>query len=345
MGIYDPTQFKSSLPPWGAQSQPVLFRISEVSMSPSSPSENKPYQRLFIPITRETLPRVSDKYPFLYLERGRLEIDDSSLKWIDAEGNRVRLPVATIAAILLGPGTSVTHEAVKTSAAANCSLCWVGEDSLLFYAAGHAPTANTRNLLRQARPAAHPEHSQSVARALFAKRFPDADLEKKSLQEMMGMEGLRVRSLYEEKARQYNVGWKGRSFTPGKFELSDLTNQILTSANAALYGILCSCVHSLGYSPHLGFIHSGSPLPFIYDLADLYKAELCIDLAFSLTLSLAGSYNKYAVAEAFRKRVLDMKLLERVPEDIESLIGEKHARRYRQRSAPGRARSNEALVH
>ena len=110
-------------------------------MSPSSPSENKPYQRLFIPITRETLPRVSDKYPFLYLERGRLEIDDSSLKWIDAEGNRVRLPVATIAAILLGPGTSVTHEAVKTAAAANCSLCWVGEDSLLFYAAGHAPPA------------------------------------------------------------------------------------------------------------------------------------------------------------------------------------------------------------
>ncbi len=292
-------------------------------------SETKPYQRLFIPIKRETLPRVSDKYPFLYLERGRLEIDDSSLKWIDAEGDRVRLPIATINTLLLGPGTSITHEAVKTAAAANCSLCWVGEDSLLFYAAGYSPTANTRNMLRQARLAAHPEHSVSVARDFFARRFPEADLEKKTLQEMMGMEGLRVRKLYDEKARQYNVGWKGRSFTPGNFELSDITNQILTSTNAALYGILCSCVHSLGYSPHLGFIHSGSPLPFIYDLADLYKAELCIDLAFSLTLHLAGVYNKYTVSEAFRKRVLEMKLLERVPEDIESLIGEKRARRYR----------------
>lgn len=292
-------------------------------------SPKKEYQRLFIPIKRETLPRVSDKYPFLYLERGRLEVDDSSIKWIDAEGDRVRLPVATINTLLLGPGTSITHEAVKTAAAANCSLCWVGEDSLLFYACGLSPTSNTRNMLRQARLAGDEEIATDVARAFFAKRFPDAKLEKKTLQEMMGMEGLRVKKLYDEKAQQYQVGWKGRVFTPGKFELSDVTNQVLTSTNAALYGILCSCVHSLGYSPYLGFIHSGSPLPFIYDLADLYKGELCIDLAFSLTLSMAGKYNKYAVAEAFRKRVIEMDLLTRVPADIESLIGEKSARRYR----------------
>jgi CRISPR-associated protein Cas1 len=292
-------------------------------------SPKKESQRLFIPIKRETLPRVSDKYPFLYLERGRLEVDDSSIKWIDAEGDRVRLPVATINTLLLGPGTSITHEAVKTAAAANCSICWVGEDSLLFYAYGLSPTSNTRNMLRQARLAGDEEIATDVARAFFAKRFPDAKLEKKTLQEMMGMEGLRVKKLYDEKAQQYQVGWKGRVFTPGKFELSDVTNQVLTSTNAALYGILCSCVHSLGYSPYLGFIHSGSPLPFIYDLADLYKGELCIDLAFSLTLSMAGKYNKYAVAEAFRKRVIEMDLLTRVPADIESLIGEKSARRYR----------------
>ena len=94
-------------------------------------SPQKEYQRLFIPIKCETLPRVSDKYPFLYLERGRLEIDDSSLKWIDAEGDRVRLPVATINTLLLGPGTSITHEAVKTAAAANCSICWVGNCELI----------------------------------------------------------------------------------------------------------------------------------------------------------------------------------------------------------------------
>lgn len=287
-------------------------------------------RRLFVPITRESLPRVTDKYPFLYLEHGRLEIDDSSLKWVDADGNKVRLPAATLNCLLLGPGTSITHEAVKVASAANCSVCWVGEDCLLFYASGITPTSNTRNLQRQAMLAMHEKTSLAVARALFARRFPDADLENRSLQEMMGMEGLRVRNLYLEKAEQYNVGWKGRTFIPGKFEMSDLTNQILTSTNAALYGILCSCVHSLGYSPHLGFIHSGSPLPFIYDLADLYKAELTIDLAFSLTLSLAGKYNKYAVAEEFRKRVIEQDLLKTVALDIDALLGEKSARRYRQ---------------
>lgn len=102
----------------------------------------------------------------------------------------------------------------------------------------------------------------------------------------------------------------------------------LTSANAALYGILCSCVHSLGYSPHLGFIHSGSPLPFVYDLADLYKDQLTIDLAFGLTRELAGEYDRYAVAEAFRERVIEMNLLRLAVEDIERLVGEKSARRY-----------------
>lgn len=279
-------------------------------------------QRLFVKITRESLPQIKDKYPFIYLERGRLEIDDSSLKWLDADGNVVRLPVATLNTILLGPGTSVTHEAVKTAAAANCSLCWVGEDSLLFYAAGFQPTADSRNLRRQMRLASDPKLSLGVARSMFSHRFPDAELAGKSLKEMMGMEGNRVRTLYQEKAQHYGVGWKGRQFTPNRFELSDTTNQILTSANAALYGILCSAVHAMGYSPHIGFIHTGSPLPFIYDLVDLYKAELCIDLAFALNKEMAGQYNKKLLVKRFRERVIEMGLLTRVANDMVLLMGE-----------------------
>lgn len=286
--------------------------------------------RLFVKITRESLPQVKDKYPFLYLERGRLEIDDSSIKWIDAENNVVPLPVATLNALLLGPGTSITHEAVKTATAANCTVCWVGEDSLLFYAAGFLPTADTRNLKMQVALSADPEKSLEVARRMFARRFPEADLQGKSLKEMMGMEGHRVRSLYQQKAAQYQVGWKGRRFTPGKFKASDLTNQILTATNAALYGILCSAVHSMGYSPHVGFIHSGSPLPFIYDLADLYKEHLCIDLAFALTRDLAGRYNKHKVAAAFRQRVMELDLLSRVGDDIAEVLGVRRAGRNRQ---------------
>lgn len=286
-------------------------------------------QRLFVKVTRDSLPQVKDKYPFLYLERGRLEVDDSSVKWIDSENNVVPLPVATLNALLLGPGTTVTHDAIKTAVAANCSVCWVGEDTLLFYAAGFTPTADTRNLKQQIQLSANPEKSLEVARRMYARRFPDAELAGKTLKEMMGMEGHQVRSLYQQKAEKYQVGWKGRSFTPGKFDLSDITNQVLTATNAALYGILCSAVHSMGYSPHIGFIHSGSPLPFIYDLADLYKETLCIDLAFALTRDMAGRYDKHKVSAAFRQRVIDMDLLAKLADDIPEVLGVSHVRRHR----------------
>jgi CRISPR-associated protein Cas1 len=286
-------------------------------------------QRLLIKVTRDTLPQVKDRYPFLYLERGRLEIDDSSVKWIDSTGNVLPLPVATLNCLMLGPGTSVTHEAVKTAAAANCSISWVGEDTMLFYAAGHLPTADTRNLKQQITLSADATASLGVARSMYAARFPDADLQGKSLKEMMGMEGYRVKQLYQDKAETYQVGWAGRQFTPGKFEMSDLTNQILTAANAALYGILCSVVHSMGYSPHIGFIHSGSPLPFVYDVSDLFKEHLCIDLAFYLTKELAGRYDRAKVSAAFRERALEIDLLGNAAKNITALMWPDHARRRR----------------
>jgi CRISPR-associated protein Cas1 len=282
--------------------------------------------RLLIKVTRESLPQVKDKYPFIYLEHGRLEIDDSSVKWIDCENHIIRLPIATINCLLLGPGTTVTHEAIKVMTAANCSLCWVGEDSLLFYAAGLTPTSDTRNFRKQMLLACNENDSLEVARRFFARRFKGAELAGKKLKEMMGMEGYRVRQIYEKKAAHYQVGWKGRNFLPGKFEMSDITNQILTSANAALYGILCSAIHSMGYSPHIGFIHSGSPLPFVYDMADLYKEELCIDLAFNLTLEMAGKYNKHKIASEFRKRVIALNLMANIGADIEEMMGGRHAR-------------------
>ena len=292
-------------------------------------SENTGGSRLFIKVTRDTLPQVKNRYPFVYLERGRLEIDDSSVKWIDYENNIVRLPIATLNCLLLGPGTSVTHEAIKVMAAANCMVCWTGEDTMLFYAVGQTPTADTRNFRRQMALAANENKAVEVARRMFARRFPAAELAGKTLKEMIGMEGYRVRDLYAQKAEQYQVGWKGREFVPGKFEVSDLTNQVLTATNAALYGILAAAVHGLGYSPHIGFIHSGSPLPFVYDLADLYKEHLCIDLAFAQTLKMAGRYNKYKVAEAFRNRVIEMDLLACISSDIEEMLGGKNAGRHR----------------
>ena len=155
-------------------------------------------------------------------------------------------------------------------------------------------------------------------------RFPDVSLKDKTLKELMGMEGFRMRELYEEKAALYQVGWKGRRYVPGKMELSDTANRIMTSCNAALYGIVCSAIHSMGFSPHIGFVHSGSPLPFVYDVADLYKEQTSVDLAFFLTRELAGTYDKVVVAEAFKTRVLEIGLLKRLGEDIPKLLGVRH---------------------
>lgn len=268
------------------------------------------------------LPQISDRYPFIYLERGRVEIDDSSVKWIDSEGNLVRIPSALLQTVLLGPGTSITHEAVKVLTASNTTVCWVGEDSLLFYAVGTTPTSNTRNLRLQAKLASTDKSRLAIARRMFTFRFPEDDVESKTLSELMGMEGRRVKATYERLATKYGVGWKGRSYVPGKFELGDMTNQIITASNAALYALITSSVYHLGYSPHIGFIHSGSPLPFVYDLADLYKEELCIDLAFKLTYEMGGIYNRHTVAEEFRERVIESNLLARIPKDIARILGD-----------------------
>lgn len=278
-------------------------------------------ERLFIKVQRNNLPKIKDKYPFIYLERGRVEIDDSSVKWIDSEANIVRLPIATINSLLLGPGTSITHEAVKIISSANCTVCWVGEDSLLFYAVGKNPTSDTRNIKRQVTISADKEKALQVARRMFQERFPGEGVSQKTLKELMGMEGHRVHTMYEEMAQKYKVGWKGRSYIPGKFEMGDITNKILTAANAALYGILTSAIYSSGYSPHIGFIHTGSPLPFVYDMADIYKKDLCVDLAFSLTYELGGKYDRYRVSEEFRKRVIANDLLNKIVSDIERMIG------------------------
>lgn len=278
--------------------------------------------RLIIKITHDNLPQIKDRYPFLYLERGRLEIDDSSVKWIDSQSFVVRLPIATIATLLLGPGTTVTHEAVKVLAAANTTVCWVGEDSLLFYAIGQSPTSDTRNMRHQIELATRPESRAIVARRMFSDRFPDTDVSSASIHDLMGKEGIRVKALYEQMASKYGVGWSGRKYVPGHFEMSDITNKILTAANTALYALVLSAIVSLGYSPHVGFVHTGSPLPFVYDIADLYKADLCIDFAFRMTEMTGGDYDRMLLLDEFRQSVSEYDLLAKLPVDIRRVLGE-----------------------
>lgn len=278
-------------------------------------------QGIFLKVSRELIPQVKDKYPFVYLEHGRLEIDDSSVKWIEATGHVISIPCATVNTILLGPGTSVTHAAIKSMSESNCTVCWIGSDSLLYYATGETPTANTYNLKKQISLYSNSKKKLETARTLFSFRFPKLELKEKSLSEMMGMEGYRVKELYKKVAEKYEIPWDGRNYIPGKINLSDTTNKILTCCNVALYGILLSVVHALGFSPRIGFIHSDCPLPFVYDIADLYKPEVSIDLAFKLTKEMGGEYIKDVVADAFRERICNNNILERSVKDIGKIMG------------------------
>lgn len=276
--------------------------------------------RLLIKVDKEFLPQIKDRYPFLYLERGRLEVDDSSVKWIDSDGRVIPLPIATIESILLGPGTSITHEAIKVLAMVNCMVSWVGEDSLLYYVVGQTPTQNTRNLIKQLSLYSDPKKRQKIAQKMFSFRFPSDVVNNKTIKELMGLEGIRVKNLYYELAAKYDVLWRGRNYKPGEFQVSDLTNKCITVCNTALYSLITACVNSMGLSPKIGFIHSGSPLPFVYDIADLYKAEFSFDLAFSITKEMAGVYLAERLRTAFVQRIIDKRLLERIPKDISSIL-------------------------
>lgn len=277
-------------------------------------------KRIFIKVKHDAIPMIKDRFPFIYLEKGRLEVDDSSVKFINSDGEVYKLPIAIVSTILLSIGTTVTHAAVKACAEMNCTLCWVGDDGLLFYSGAISPTSNTKNFMKQLELHANKTKRTQVARNMFKFRFPNEDVEGKTISQLFGMEGHRVRKIYIEKANKYNVGWNGRIYTPDNFKLGDLTNKLITATNAALYALLCSWVHTLGYSPYIGFVHNSSPLPFIYDLADLYKEEISIDLSFSLTAKLSGGYDRNIVLNEFRERVVDCRLFERVADDISKIF-------------------------
>ena len=271
-------------------------------------------------IPKELLPQVRTKYPFLYLEHGRIEIDDRSVKFINAEGEVISIPCGVVNCLLLGPGTSITHDAVKILSEYNCNVFWTGENGLRFYACGVVPTADSRNFRMQMRLSCDRKKSLEIARKMFERRFPGEDIGCKTLEQLKGMEGVRVKDKYRQYAEKYKVFWNYRNANLTDFDDASETNKWLTMFNQFLYSVICSATVSMGFSPHIGFVHSGSPLPFVYDMADLYKDELCVEPAFQLTDVLPFS-KENAVSE-FVKRACGMSILKRFCDDMKYLFGD-----------------------
>ncbi|MEW6718696.1 MAG: type I-E CRISPR-associated endonuclease Cas1e [Chloroflexota bacterium] len=266
------------------------------------------------------LPKLRDSLSYLYVEHAILNQKNQAIEYIRKDEGHVMIPVANLTLLLLGPGTSITHAAVKTLAENGCSMLWVGEDATRFYAAGTGETRKAYHLLRQAELASDPEKRISVVRRMYTRRFNHPLDPALSLQQIRGIEGARVRQAYQTASQKYDVPWHGRRYDRTKWVKSDPVNRAFSAAHALLNGLCHAAIVSGGYSPAIGFIHTGKQLSFVYDIADLYKVEVTIPLAFQ---AVAKSKEKIEsrVREACREKFKEVRLLHRILPDIDTILG------------------------
>lgn len=264
------------------------------------------------------LPKVRDSWGFLYVEHVKIDQDAKAIALTDAAGT-VRVPCASLTALQLGPGTSISHAAIRTLADNGCLVLWTGEGAVRFYAQGMGETRSSRHLLRQAWLWAEPGRRLGVVRRLYGERFPEPLAEGLTLRQIRGREGARVRDAYARASRETGVPWHGRSYKRQAWGDADPVNRALSSANSALYGVCQAAIVSAGYSPALGFIHTGKMLSFVYDVADLYKAELTIPLAFAAAADGSDGLEG-RVRRGCRDAFHEGRLLQRIIPDIERVL-------------------------
>ena len=263
------------------------------------------------------LPKMRDGLSYLYVEHCTVYKEAKAIAIHDADG-KVPVPCASLALLMLGPGTRVTHAAIQTLAEHGCLVEWVGEEGVRFYAQGSGETRSAANLLRQSWLAADPVRRLAVVRRMYARRFPEKLPASLTLQQLRGREGVRVREAYAHASRESGVPWQGRTYNRGDWAQADPVNRALSCANSCLYGICHAAIVSAGYSPALGFVHTGKMLSFVYDIADLYKAELTIPAAFRAAMEGGSDLEKrtrYTCRDAFRTG----KLLARIVNDIDAV--------------------------
>ena len=266
----------------------------------------------------QALPQIKDRMTFLYFEHCKLNRQDSAITVTDDQGV-VHVPAASISVLLLGPGTTVTHRAMELIGDAGVSVVWVGEHGVRYYAGGRPLTHQSSFLIRQAEYVSNQRKHLAVVRKMYQIRFPDEDASKMTLQQLRGREGSRVRSAYRKCAKEYGVEWNGRDYDPEHFETGDPVNQALSAGYACLYGLAHAVIMALGLSPGLGFIHVGHDCSLVYDIADLYKAEIVIPTAFQVAADTPDDLPA-VMRRKVRDAMVSNHILERMVHDIRWLF-------------------------
>lgn len=264
------------------------------------------------------LPKLRDSLSYLYVEHAVVNQKQKAIELFREDGT-VRVPIAELSVLFLGPGTSVTHAAVKALADSGCTIVWTGEDVTRFYAQGVGETRRASHLLRQAQLASDPALRMAVVVRMYRWRFAEELSPDLSLPQVRGMEGVRVREAYARASRKYGVAWSGRRYDRSNWGQSDPINRALSAANALLNGLCHAAIVSGGYSPGLGFVHTGKQLSFVYDIADLYKVDITIPAAFQ-AMAEAPLHAEREVRRLCREKMRQTRLLDRVLPDIDALL-------------------------
>jgi len=266
------------------------------------------------------LPKFGDRLSFIYIEHAKIDRDANAIAFHNADGV-TQVPVASLAVLMLGPGTSITHAAVSVLAENNCLVVWCGEENVRFYASGMGGTRSAGSLLHQARLASNEETRLQVVKRMYRMRFEEDLPEEISVEELRGKEGSRVRTTYARVSAETGVRWSGRSYDRGDWSKADPVNRALSAANSCLYGLCHAAILSAGYSPAIGFIHTGKQLSFVYDIADLYKVDVTIPLAFRIAAQSPPELER-AVRLACRDVFRQTRLVRRIIPDIRLALGE-----------------------
>lgn len=233
----------------------------------------------------------------------------------------MHVPAASISALLLGPGTRITHRGMELIGDSGVTVVWVGENGVRYYASGRPLTHRAGLLMRQAALVSNMRSHLSVARKMYQMRFPEDDVSGLTMQQLRGREGARVRRIYRQASEKWNIPWNGRQYDPEDYAAGDPVNQALSAGHACLYGLAHAVIAALGCSPGLGFVHVGHECSFVYDAADLYKAETTIPIAFEIAAQNAPDIGA-AVRRRMRDEMMRLHLLERMTKDIQFLLNE-----------------------
>ena len=262
---------------------------------------------------------MKNRVSMIFLQYGQIDVKDGAFVLIDKNGVRTHIPVGSIACIMLEPGTRISHAAAKLVAHVGTLLVWVGEAGVRLYASGQPGGARSDRLLYQAKLALDDKLRLKVVRKMYAIRFGEPPPERRSVEQLRGIEGARVRKTYKLLAKRYGVTWKGRKYNPNDWDASDVPNRCVSAATACLYGITEAAILAAGYAPAVGFIHTGKPQSFVYDIADIFKFDSVVPMAFKVAAKNPSQPDRQ-VRLACRDIFREQKILKKIIPTIEEVL-------------------------